>query len=90
MVAVILLGAVLFYGVNHNRDGQGTLLTGDFIREHLADGLQILFIAGAIAACCDYMNGLYEIHHQVAHRREMLFFALVILTMFSWKELVNR
>ena len=90
MVAVILLGAVLFYGVNHNRDGQGTLLTGDFIREHLADGLQILFIAGAIAACCDYMNGLYEIHHQVAQRREMLFFALVILTMFSWKELVNR
>lgn len=89
MVAVILLGAVLFYGVNHNRDGQGTLLTGDFIREHLADGLQILFIAGAIAACCDYMNGLYEIHHQVAQRREMLFFALVILTMFSWKELVN-
>ena len=90
MVAVILLGAVLFYGVNHNRDGQGTLLTGDFIREHLADGLQILFIAGAIAACCDYMNGLYEIHHQVAQRREMLFFALVILTMFSWKELMNR
>ena len=89
-VAVILLAVVLFYAVNHNRDGQGTLLAGDFIREHLTDGLQILFIAGAIAACCDYMNGLYEIHHQVAQRREMLFFALIILTMFSWKELVNR
>ena len=81
---------ILFYAINHNRDGQGTLYTGDFIREHLADGLQILFIAGAIAACCDYMNGLYEIHHQVAQCREMLFFALVILTMFSLKEILNR
>ena len=80
-ISLIFLAVILFYAINHNRDGQGTLFTGDFIREHLADGLQILFIAGAIAACCDYMNGLYEIHHQVAQRREMLFFALVILTM---------
>lgn len=89
-ISLIFLAVILFYAINHNRDGQGTLFTGDFIREHLADGLQILFIAGAIAACCDYMNGLYEIHHQVAQRREMLFFALVILTMFSLKEILNR
>ena len=89
-ISLIFLAVILFYAINHNRDGQGTLFTGDFIREHLADGLQILFIAGAIAACCDYMNGLYEIHHQVAQCREMLFFALVILTMFSLKEILNR
>lgn len=89
-ISLIFLAVILFYAINHNRDGQGTLYTGDFIREHLADGLQILFIAGAIAACCDYMNGLYEIHHQVAQCREMLFFALVILTMFSLKEILNR
>lgn len=90
IISLLLLAVVLFYAINHNRNGQGTWLTGDFIREHLPDALQMLFIAGAIGACCDYMNGLYEIHHQVAERREMLFFALVILTMFSLKDILNR
>ena len=90
VISLILLGTLLFYAINHNREGQRELFTIEYCREHLGDFLQMLFIAGAIAACCDYMSGLYTIHHQVAERREMLFFALVILSMCTYKELFNR
>lgn len=90
VVSLILLAVVLFYGINHNRDGQESVWTLDFCRAHIADLLQMIFVAGAVQACCDYMSGLYNIHHQVAERRELLFFALVILTMFTCRELFNR
>lgn len=90
IISILLLGMVLFYGINHNRDGQTSVITMECLRTHIADLLQIIFIAGAVNACCDYMSGLYNIHHQVAERREMLLFALVILTMFTCRELFNR
>lgn len=88
-VSVLLLSAVLFYGINHNRDGQAPVVTREYFREHLADLLQSVFIAGAIAACCEYMSGLYDIHHAVAERKEMLWLALAVIAMFQWKEIVN-
>lgn len=88
-VSVLLLSAVLFYGINHNRDGQAPVVTQEYFREHLADLLQSVFIAGAIAACCEYMSGLYDIHHAVAERKEMLWLALAVIAMFRWKEIVN-
>lgn len=90
VISMLLLTVVLFYGINHRRDGQETVFTLEYCRKHLADFLQVIFLAGAINACCDYMSGLYDIHHRVAERREMLFFALILLTMFSFKELFCR
>lgn len=90
VISILLLGAVLFYGINHNRDGQESVITMEYCRTHIADLLQIVLIAGTVNACCDYMSGLYNIHHEVAERREMLLFALVILTMFTCRELFNR
>lgn len=90
VISLLLLGAVLFYGINHNRDGQEAVITMEYCRTHIADLLQIVLIAGTLNACCDYMSGLYNIHHEVAERREMLLFALVILTMFTCRELFNR
>lgn len=89
-ISLVLLAVVLFYGINHNRDGQEMVFTAEYCRTHVADFLQILFLVGAIDGCCDYMSGLYDIHHQVAERKEMLFLALAILTMFRLKELLNR
>ncbi len=89
-ISLVLLAGLLFYAINHRREGQKEIFTKEYCREHVGDFLQMLFIAGAVAACCDYMSGLYNIHHQVAERREMLFFALVILSMCTFKELFNR
>lgn len=88
-ISVLFLTAILLYGINHKRDGQPAVVTADYCKSHLADLLQSVCIAGAIAACCEYMSGLYDIHHAVAERKEMLWFALSIIVMFEWKELVN-
>lgn len=88
-ISVILLSMIMFYGINHNRDGQPPVVTLDYIKSHLADLLQSVFIAGAIGACCEYMAGLYDIHHAMAERKEMLFFALAVIAMFKWKEIFN-
>lgn len=88
-VSVLLLSLILFYGINHNRDGQKPVVTLEYIRSHFADLLQSVFIAGGISGCCEYMAGLYDIHHAMAVRREMLYFALAIIVMFKWKEIFN-
>ena len=88
-VSVLLLAGILFYGINHNRDGQKEIFTMAYLRTHFGDLVQSVAIAGAIGACCEYMSGLYDIHHAVAERKEMLWFALMVIAMFKWKEIVN-
>lgn len=88
-LSVLLLSAILFYGINHNRDGQESVITLEYIKGHFPDLLQSVFIAGAVSGCCEYMAGLYDIHHKMAVRKEMLYFALAIIVMFKWKEIFN-
>lgn len=88
-VSVLFLSGILFYGINHNRDGQEPVFTADYLKSHMGDLLQSVFIAGAIGACCEYMSGLYDIHHSVAERKEMFWFALAVIAMFKWKEIWN-
>lgn len=88
-ISILLLSAVLFYGINHNRDGQEAVFTLDYLKTHPGDLFQSVCIAGAVAGCCEYMSGLYDIHHSVAERKEMLWFALAVIAMFKWKEIVN-
>ncbi len=88
-ISVLFLAGILFYGINHNRDGQEDIFTFDYMKSHLADLFQSVCIAGAVAACCEYMSGLYDIHHAVAERKEMIWFALAVIAMFKWKEIVN-
>lgn len=88
-ISILFLSAVLFYGINHNRDGQEAVFTMDYLKTHLGDLFQSVCVAGAVAGCCEYMSGLYDIHHSVAERKEMLWFALAVIAMFKWKEIVN-
>lgn len=89
VISILLLAGILLYAINHNRDGQGPLLTPDYLKTHIGDLIQSVAIAGAVAACCEYMSGLYDIHHAVAARKEMLWFSLAVIAMFKWKEIVN-
>ena len=88
-ISILFLSAVLFYGINHNRDGQEAVFTMDYLKTHLGDLFQSVCVAGAVAGCCEYMSGLYDIHHSIAERKEMLWFALAVIAMFKWKEIVN-
>ena len=88
-ISVLLLSGILFYGINHSREGQDSVLTAEYLKSHVGDIFQSVCIAGAIAACCEYMSGLYDIHHAVAERKEMIWFALAVIAMFKWKEILN-
>lgn len=89
VISILLLAGILLYGINHNRDGQAPVFTFDYLKTHAGDLFQSVCFAGAIAACCEYMAGLYDIHHAVAERKEMIWFALAVIAMFKWKEIVN-
>ncbi len=88
-ISILLLGGILFYGINHNRDGQSAIINKDILKEKWPDFLQSVFIAGALAACCEYMSGLFDIHHTIAERKEVIFFALAIIVMFGRKEILK-
>lgn len=88
-VGVLLCGALFFYIINKKRDRSRYVPLTKRAKEQWADWLQAAFFAGAIWACCNYMNGLYDIHHRIAERQLMLFMALSILVMFGKKDLFH-
>lgn len=89
-IGTLLFAATLFYAVNRKRDRSKYIPLAGRLKENAVDYLQIVFIAGAIWACCNYMNGLYDIHHRIAERQFMVFFAFVIITMFKKKEILSK
>lgn len=89
-VSIVLAAAMLFYAVNHNRTGSATDRTIlDILGENWQHYLQSVLLAGAIWACCNYMNGLYEIHHTVAYRQMLIFFALAVIVTYRRKDIFN-
>ena len=88
--SILLAAAILIYAVNHDRTGCATDRTVlDILAKDWQNYLQSVFFACAIWACCNYMNGLYEIHHTVAYRQMLIFFALAVLVTYKGKDLFN-
>lgn len=88
-VGTLLTSVTLFYIINHKRDRSKYIPLFDRWKNKEADVLQTVFFALTIWACTNYMNGLYEIHHQVAERQLMVFFALAAIVMCRKKEFFN-
>lgn len=85
---VLFAAAAALYAVNHNRTGLASDRTVfAVLRERWQDDLQSAMFAGAIWGCCNYMNALYEIHHTVAYRQTLIFFALALIVTYRKKEL---
>lgn len=81
--------AVLLYALNHDRTGIATDRTVfAVVRERWRDDLQAVMFAGAIWGCCNYMNALYEIHHTVAYRQTLIFFALALIVTYRKQEIL--
>lgn len=89
-VGLALFSCTLFYAINHKRDRANYVPLLDKLRAKWPNYLQIIFIAGAVWACCNYMNGLYDIHHRIAERQFIIFFALIVLTMCKKKDIINK
>ena len=87
---IILAALVLLYAVNHDRTGfasDRTLL--DILKADWQNYLQSALFAGAIWACCNYMNALFEMMHTVAFRQMLIFLALAVLVTYRSKDIFN-
>lgn len=89
IIATVFLGALMFFAINHKRYGND-IITQEYLRSHIGDFIQSLGIAYALQGCCAYVSGLYDINHTVAERKEMIGFAIAIIAMFSFTEIVNH
>ncbi len=80
----------LFYMINYRKDREAYVPLGKRLAAGWQNILQIVFIAAGVWACCNYMNGLYEIHHRVAERQFIVFLALAAIVMCEKKEIFNK
>ena len=89
-VSVAAAAAILLYAVNHDRTGIASDRTVlDVLGAHWRSLLQSVCFAGALWACCNYMNGLYEMHHTAAFRQELIFLALAVIVTYKGRDLFN-
>ena len=89
VISILLFAGVVFYGINHKREGQDSAFSVNYIREHFSELVQSVMIAFALGATCEYMNDFYDIQHSISERKEMLFFSLAVIAMFKAEEIFN-
>ncbi len=89
-VGILIAGATLFYVINRKPDRSGYIPVRERWKESGADYLQTIFFAAAVWACCNYMNGLYDIHHRAAERQLMVFLALAAVVMGRKEDIWNK
>lgn len=87
--SIVLLTGVLLYLINFKREGNAPLVDMEQFKENLPGYLQAFCIGMALWYCCEYMNGLYDIHHYYSERRMIVWFLLGILCTYSKKELLT-
>lgn len=90
IAGIVLAAAVLFYAVNHDRTGfmsDRTVLGA--VCGNWRNYLQSFFFAGAIWACCNYVNGLYEMYHTIAYRQQLIFLALAVIVTYRGRDIFN-
>ena len=88
-IGVTALGAVLLYIINHDRTGERDYFTKDYILENIPAFCQCIAIAMTIQAACEYSAALYDIHHMVASRKEIIWVLIIMITMFKAQEIFN-
>lgn len=89
-IGVLLGFGSLFYLINYKRDRGAYTPLGKRIAANWQNVLQTVFLAAGVWACCNYMNGLYDIHHRVAERQFIVFLALAAIVMCERKEIFNK
>ena len=86
---ILLLTLVVLYLINFKRVGSNPLININVCRECIPEYLLSICMAVAIWYCYEYMNGLYNIHHDFATRRMLVWFLLGIVLTYYGKELIR-
>lgn len=88
-IGILLLTAVLLYIIHYKRTGTEPLIEKSGFFERVPEVLQAVCFAGVLWSCYEYMNGLYDIHHEIATRKMLIWFMLSLICTFSKKELLR-
>ena len=87
---VLLAAGVLWYAVNHSRTGCASDRTvWNILAGEWQNYLQAALFAGMIWACCNYLNALSDLYHDVAYRQMLIFFALAVIVTYRGRDIFN-
>lgn len=88
-LGILLTGVTLIYAVNHKRTGEESFLTKEYIKREWKNWLQSACFALGLWACINYMNGFYEVFHDIGYRQMLLALGLSMIVTFGKKEIMN-
>jgi len=85
---VLLILGLLFL-INFKRTGKGPLIDIEAMKGRIPEYLQSICISTVIWYCCEYVNGLYDIHHSFSVRKILIWFFLSLICTYTKKELLR-
>ena len=88
-LGVLLFSITIWYAINKPYTEVPNENVWDTVKEKVPDLLQSFCFAMGILACIHYMNGLYNIFHDIAYRELLLWMSLAVLVTFNKKEWLN-
>lgn len=88
-IGVLITSGILLYGINHKRLNKSHDMGYSVLCDRWTDYLQSVFLALAIQAGVNYMNGLYELKHTIAFREMLIYFALAVIVTYKRNEIFN-
>lgn len=80
---------VVIYALWHDRAGVPDFMTTEKLRTSWRHYLIMVTVALIFHYCCQYMNGLYNIHHFLSARRMLIAFDVMLLLTFKLSDLVT-
>lgn len=83
--SILLLMALALFLVNFKRTGEEPLVNISALKERFPEYLMSICFSVVFWYCYKYMNGLYEIHHEHAQIRLIIWFVLGLLCTFLKK-----
>lgn len=90
-IGLFISAFIVFYAINHKvvKLENGVSF---FDNIEIEDKVRFLFIMFSMAMtiwhACEYMNAYADIHHTLAERKMVIWFAVMLLFTFSWEEIL--
>ena len=88
-IGVTVVFLVVIYALWHDRAGVPDFMTSEKLRVRWRHYLIMVAVALIFHYCCQYMNGLYNIHHFLSARRMLIAFDVMLLLTFKLSDLVT-
>lgn len=87
-LGILFTAAVGFFGINYKRKGNSTLLIlkKEELAEKLPRWLMAICFAKVLWSCCEYINGLYTVHHVWATCKILTWLGLTFLCTLKKEE----